>query len=207
MPGTFVPLAEEHGLVDGLLDRILDQALLASGAWRRAGADVNVAVNLSFRNLHRLRLPEEVERQAKSYGVPLRSLTVEVTESAVAHELAPSLEILTRLRLRDIGLSIDDFGTGFATMDHLKKFPFTELKIDKGFVRAAADDRTARSIVESSVFLAKRLGMTTVAEGVETSEQWDLVARLGVDAVQGWALGRPMPADAFHAWLVAREHG
>ncbi len=206
-PETFVPLAEEHGLIDGLLDRILDRALLASGTWRRAGVDVNVAVNLSFRNLHRLRLPEEFERQAKSYGVPLKSLTVEVTESAVAHELAPSLEILTRLRLRDIGLSIDDFGTGFATMDHLKKFPFTELKIDQGFVRAAADDRTARSIVESSVFLAKRLGMTTVAEGVETSEQWDLVARLGVDAVQGWALGRPMPADAFYAWLVAREHG
>ena len=92
-------------------------------------------------------------------------------------------------------------------MDLLKKFPFTELKIDKGFVRAAADDLTARSIVESSVFLARRLGMTTVAEGVETSEQWDLVARLGVDVVQGWALARPMSQDDFHAWLVAREHG
>ncbi len=207
LPGSFVSLAEEHGLVDGLLDGILDRALRASGAWRRAGADVNVAVNLSFRNLHRLRLPEELERLARSCGVPLTSLTVEVTESAVAHELAASLEILTRLRLRNIGLSIDDFGTGFATMDHLKKFPFTELKIDQGFVRAAADDLTARSIVESSVFLARRLGMTTVAEGVETSEQWDLVARLGVDLVQGWALARPMPPDDFHAWLTAREHG
>lgn len=207
LPGSFVGVAEEHGLVDDLLDRVLDGALRASGAWRRAGTDVSVAVNLSFRNLHRLKLPEELERLAKSFGVPLTRLTVEVTESTVAHELATSLEILTRLRLRNIGLSIDDFGTGFATMDHLKKFPFTELKIDKGFVRAATDDRTARSIVESSVFLARRLGMTTVAEGVETSEQRDLVARLGVDVIQGWALARPMPPDAFQAWLVAREHG
>ncbi|MEO8055674.1 MAG: EAL domain-containing protein, partial [Acidobacteriota bacterium] len=179
----------------------------AAGAWRREGHDVRLGVNLSFQNLHRLTLPEELERLAKANGVPLSGLTVEMTESSVAQELATSLEILTRLRLRDIGLSIDDFGTGFATMDHLKKFPFTELKIDKGFVWAAVDDLTARTIVESSVFLARRLGMTTVAEGVETSEQWDLAARVGVDVVQGWALARPMPEDEFRAWLNARERG
>jgi EAL domain-containing protein (putative c-di-GMP-specific phosphodiesterase class I)/FixJ family two-component response regulator len=207
LPDAFVGLAEEHGLVDALLDRVLADGLRASGAWRRAGHDVRVAVNLSFRNLHRLTLPEELERLAKANGVPPSGLTVEVTESSVAQQLAASLEILTRLRLRNIGLSIDDFGTGFATMDHLKQFPFTELKIDQGFVRAAADDRTARTIVESSVFLARRLGMTTVAEGVETSEQWDLVARLGVDVAQGWALARPMPEEEFRAWLGARGRG
>jgi EAL domain-containing protein (putative c-di-GMP-specific phosphodiesterase class I)/CheY-like chemotaxis protein len=207
MPDAFIGLAEEHDLVDGLLDCILDDALRASGEWRRAGLNVRVSVNLSFRNLNRLTLPEELERLAKLHGVPLAGLTVEVTETSVAQQLAASLEILTRLRLRDIGLSIDDFGTGFATMDHLKQFPFTELKIDKGFIGAAADDRTARTIVESSVFLARRLGMTTVAEGVETSDQWDLVTRLGVDVVQGWALARPMPRDEFQAWLEARGHG
>ncbi len=207
MPDAFVGLAEEHGLVDALLDRILGESLRASGAWREEGLNLRVAVNLSFRNLHRLSLPEELERLAKSCGVPLSGLTVEVTESTVAQELAASLEILTRLRLRDIGLSIDDFGTGFATMDLLKQFPFTELKIDRGFVQAAADDRTARTIVESSVFLAQRLGMTTVAEGVETSDQWGLVTRLGVDVVQGWALARPMPEGEFHTWLKARGRG
>jgi EAL domain-containing protein (putative c-di-GMP-specific phosphodiesterase class I) len=149
-------------------------------------------------------LPEELERLAKSHGVPLREVTVEVTESSVVQELAASLEILTRLRLRDIGLSIDDFGTGWATMDLLKQFPFTELKIDRGFVQAAADDRTAQTIVESSVFLARRLGMTTVAEGVETSEQWNHMNRLGVDVVQGWALARPMPSEEFRSWLEHR---
>lgn len=200
-PSTFIPLAEEHGLIDAVLDRILSDSLRAAGAWRRSGTPVRVSVNLSFRNLHRLTLPEELERLAKTHGVPLGQVTVEVTESSVVQQLATSLEILTRLRLRDIGLAIDDFGTGWATLDLLKQFPFTELKIDRGFVQAAADDRTARTIVESSVFLARRLGMTTVAEGVETSEQWDHMSRLGVDVVQGWALGRPMPAAEFMAWL------
>ncbi|MGA7990636.1 MAG: EAL domain-containing response regulator [Thermoanaerobaculia bacterium] len=207
MPATFIALAEESGLIDQVLDRVLTHAMHCSGEWRRAGADVRLSVNVSFRNLQRLTLPDELERLAKSEEIPLAGLTVEVTESSVAQKLAASLEILTRLRLREIGLSIDDFGTGFATMDHLKQFPFTELKIDKGFTRAAADDRTARTIVESSVFLARRLGMTTVAEGVETSDHWDLVTRLGVDVVQGWALAQPMAKDEFHAWLGARGRG
>lgn len=206
-PGLFISLAEENGLIDAVLDRVLADALEAAGGWRQAGAPVRVSVNLSFRNLHRLTLPEELERLAKAHGVALGLVTVEVTESSVVQELASSLEILTRLRLRDIGLSIDDFGTGWATMDLLKQFPFTELKIDRGFVQAASGDRAAHTIVESSVFLARRLGMTTVAEGVENAEQWDLMARLGVDAVQGWALARPMPRSEFGAWLAAREAG
>lgn len=201
-PRLFIALAEKHGLIDGVLDRVLADSLRAAGEWRRAGTPARVSVNLSLKNLRRLTLPEEVERLAGRHGVPLGEVAVEVTESSLVEELASSLEILTRLRLRDIGLSIDDFGTGWATMDLLKQFPFTELKIDRGFVIAAAGDRTARTIVESSVFLARRLGMTTVAEGVETAVQWDLVRSLGIDVVQGWALARPMSAQAFLPWLA-----
>ena len=108
-------------------------------------------------------------------------------------------EVIT---LKGIALSIDDFGTGHSSLEQLKRIPFTELKIDRAFVNGAQHNETARSILESSVVLAQRLGMTVVAEGVETEEDWDLVASLGVDLVQGYFVSRPLPPDDLPAWLA-----
>lgn len=200
-PSTFIPLAEENGLIDAVADQMLLKSMMAASAWRSGGFDLKVSMNLSFRNLSRLDLPERIEEQAGGLGLPLEGLVLEVTESSVATQLSATLEILTRLRLKGVGLSIDDFGTGYATLDYLKQIPFSEMKIDRGFVNAAPSDRTARTILESSIFLAHRLGMTTVAEGVETPAEWNLVVELGGDAIQGYSLARPMPKDEFLPWL------
>ncbi len=202
-PSTFIPMAEENGLIDALADQVLVKAMTAAKEWRSGGFDLKASMNLSFRNLSRLDLPEWIEKQAVGFGLPLDGLVLEVTESSVVTHLSATLEVLMRLRLKGVGLSIDDFGTGYATLDYLKQIPFTELKIDRGFVNAAPNDRTARTILESSIFLAHRLGMTTVAEGVETKAEWDLVVELGGDAIQGYALSRPVPEDQFLPWLQA----
>ena len=106
------------------------------------------------------------------------------------------------MRLKGPILSIDDFGTGYASMENLKKMPFEELKIDRAFVNGACKDDTARAILESSVFLAKQLDMATVAEGVESESDWNLVAGLGCDVIQGYYVAPPMDIDTFNAWLA-----
>ena len=111
------------------------------------------------------------------------------------------LEILTRLRMKGFGLSIDDYGTGASSMQQLKRIPFTELKIDREFVAGAHVDDETRAMLVSSVGLGKELGLTVVAEGVETQEEWDLVASLDVDVVQGYFVAKPMPGEALAAWL------
>jgi EAL domain-containing protein (putative c-di-GMP-specific phosphodiesterase class I) len=200
-PSVFIPLAEEHGLMDPLTDQVLRRSLAAGSRWQALGLDLHLAVNVSVRNLHRLALPEWIEEQAAEAGFPLRNLVLEVTESGFVTHLVSTLEILTRLRLKGVGLSIDDFGTGYATLEHLQQIPFTELKIDRRFVSGAPHDPTARTILESSVFLARKLGIMTVAEGVESQDEWDLVRELGVDCVQGYYLARPMPEAQLLAWL------
>ena len=112
-------------------------------------------------------------------------------------DIVTPLEILTRLRLKGVALSIDDFGTGYSSMEQLKTIPFTEMKIDRAFVNGAADNPAARAILESTVDLAKKLNMSIVAEGVENQDDWDLVAELGIDLVQGYFVAKLMPADEF----------
>jgi EAL domain-containing protein (putative c-di-GMP-specific phosphodiesterase class I) len=114
------------------------------------------------------------------------------------------LDILTRMRLKGFGLSIDDFGTGFSSLALLRKIPFTELKIDRSFVHMASDNQASRAILESSIALSKKLGIQCVAEGVEDAADWNLIKSLGCDIAQGYYRARPMPPEDFLRW--AREH-
>jgi len=152
-------------------------------------------------NLNRLDLPEYIVERAHHAGINPHHVVLEVTESRLMEDVVKPLEILTRLRLKGLELSIDDFGTGHSSMEQLKRISFTELKIDRAFVNGATHDKTARSILESSVTLAKALGMTTVAEGVEDQEDWDIVASLGVDLIQGYFVCRPLPGPDLQDWL------
>jgi len=115
--------------------------------------------------------------------------------------ISVALDILSRLSLKRFNLSIDDFGTGYSSMEQLQRIPFSELKIDRAFVNGAADDTSARAILESSVLLAKKLDMKVVAEGVENQKDWDLLESLDVDEVQGYFISRPIPFDQFKVWL------
>ncbi len=200
-PLAFIPVAEEMGLIDALTDAVYAKAARQGGRWLADGQDIKVAVNVSVDSLNRFDLPEVIVGTAAAEGLDPSHIVLEVTESRLMRDIRSSLEILTRLRLKGVGLSIDDFGTGHSSLEQLKRIPFTELKIDRAFVFGAARDPAARAILDSSVNLARNLSMSTVAEGVETQEDWDLVESLGVDMVQGYFIAKPMPADQFDAWL------
>lgn len=159
-------------------------------------------------SLGRLDLPEHVVRVAEAEGVTPRDVTLEVNEMRFHARREVPLEVLTRLRLHGLGLALDDFGTGSSTLERLRHVPFTELKVDRSFVAAACDERTARVILESSVSLARRLGLRVVAEGVSSERAWELASRLGFDAAQGFHVSPPLAgaelADWSRDWSIGR---
>jgi EAL domain-containing protein (putative c-di-GMP-specific phosphodiesterase class I)/CheY-like chemotaxis protein len=204
-PIAFVPVIEEHGLIDEMTRQVFEKSMVASAAWQKKGLDIKVAVNFSVDSLTRYEVFDLVIAAIAKEGIDPHSVIIEVTESRIMEDVAAPLEILTRLRMKGVGLAIDDYGTGASSMQQLKRIPFTELKIDRAFVDGAPQDEEARAMLESSVSLAKKLGLSTVAEGVETQAEWDLIAELGVDVVQGYFIAKPMPSDELLAW--ARQNG
>lgn len=200
-PGLFIPVAERDGLIREITAQIFSKAMNAGAEWSRGGHMVKLSLNVSVDMLTDLEIVKRLSDGASSAGFDPHQLVVEVTESRLMQDLASTLETLVRLRLQGIGLSIDDFGTGYSSMEQLKRVPFVELKIDRAFVYGAHRDPDARAILESSVELAKRLGLYTVAEGVEDQEDWDQVVAAGCDQVQGYFIARPLPAAEFGDWL------
>ncbi|WP_428718040.1 response regulator [Undibacterium curvum] len=201
-PASFVPVLEAHGMIDVLTHEVLKKASLQLGLWLKQGHDFKVSVNVSMDDLDQLDLPEEFERIVLAAGVPPDHITLELTESRLMENLTLSLEILTRLRLKGFGLSIDDFGTGFSTMENLKQLPVTELKVDRAFVNGATKDEGARAILGSSIQLGKIFRLNLVAEGVEKQQDWDLIANSGCDEVQGYFIAKPMASQNFIAWKI-----
>jgi len=199
-PSAFVKVAERHGLIDDLTDLVLDRSLAACGAWKRQGLETCVAVNMPVSSAQRLDLPERIESIAGGHGVLPEQLIVEITESGLAEDPRKALDVLSRLRLHGVSLALDDFGCGYSSMQQLNDLPFDRLKLDQAFVRAAIVDPEMRSIVKSSIQLARELGLKTVAEGVETRELWDMMIGLGCDMVQGYFIARPFAADRLPAW-------
>ena len=204
-PSLFIAIAERDGLIDELTRSIIRKALREAGRWRIAGYDLNIAINVSTQTVGRLDLPEFVERTARMCGVDPARVMVEVTETQLMRDLTRSLDTLTRLRLRRIGLSIDDFGTGYSSLEQLQRVPFVELKIDRAFVDGASHDPAARAILESSIDLAKKLGLVTVAEGVEQREDYVLLEQLGCDLVQGFLFAAAMSGEALLPWIDAQS--
>jgi len=204
-PAAFISVAEEHGLIDDLTMAVFHKAMGHLKEWTRLGHDLKVSVNVSMDNLDRLDLPEVFADIVRQAGVETGRVILEMTESRLMSNIVTSLEIITRLRLKGFDLSIDDFGTGYSSMEKLKQLPFTELKVDRSFVCGATRDSVARAILESSVQMGHALGMSVVAEGAETQEDWDLLVAVGCDEVQGYFVARPMPAEEFIAWKTRWE--
>ncbi len=201
-PDQFIGVAETHGLIDDLTRVVLAGALAQDHAWRKAGLVLQVAVNVSMDNLRSLDFPDIVARQTAAAGVAPQDVMLEVTESRVMNELRDALEILTRLRLKRFGLSIDDFGTGHSSLAQLRDIPFDELKVDRSFVHGAHTNSTIRAIHLASVDLAKRLGMKIVAEGIEDIDDWYFVYSTGCNLAQGYFIGKPMPASELPSWMA-----
>ncbi|WP_431838181.1 putative bifunctional diguanylate cyclase/phosphodiesterase [Cellulomonas sp. Y8] len=206
-PSAFLDLAEEHGLMGRLTWHVLDQATRAAAGWAADGRPLRVAVNLSTSCLGEPGLVGVVEEALARSGLPAGALVLEITETTLMHDPERAVEVTHRLANRGIGLSIDDYGTGYSSLAYLNDLPAEELKLDRSFTsRALADPRT-RAIVAGTVELAHHLGLRLVAEGVEDPETEALLHGLGCDGVQGYLHARPMPADAFARWLRGRPAG
>lgn len=203
-PSCFVALAATNGMIDVLTENMLAKSLAACGGWRRAGLATRISVNAPISSMCNLILPDTIAAVARRHGVEAAQLTLEITESGFMQDPVRSLDVLTRLRLRGVGLAIDDFGCGYSSLQQLKRMPFDELKIDCSFVTAMLRDRESRSIVKSSLELARELGMRSVAEGVETQAHWDALVELGCDVVQGYHIARPFPIEQLPLWCSQR---
>jgi EAL domain-containing protein (putative c-di-GMP-specific phosphodiesterase class I) len=202
-PDQFIALAEEHGLIDDLTRVVLTAALKQSRLWQYMGITLPIAVNVSMDNLLSVEFPDLVARELIEAGVPASLLVLEVTESRLMKDPLVALDILTRLRLKRVGLTIDDFGTGHSSLALLRDLPFEELKLDRGFVHGAWRDTSRTAILQASLRLARQLRMKSVAEGVEDREDWDCLRTAGCDLAQGYFIAKPMSAEALPTWLSA----
>ncbi|MHB8839728.1 MAG: EAL domain-containing response regulator [Gemmatimonadaceae bacterium] len=200
LPEQFIAVAEEHGHIEPLTRLVLESALRQARAWQEEGTPIIVAINVSMLSLSALEFPDFIEAAVHAAGVPNRQLVLEVTESRLMTNVVMALDILTRLRLKHFGLSIDDFGTGHSSLAQLRTIPFGELKIDGGFVHGSDRDPSARAIVDASLGMARQLGLTSVAEGVEVFSDWQQMRAMGCDVGQGYFIARPMPAEMISAW-------
>ena len=200
-PYTFIPLAERCQLIDELTYTIYRKTLSQMRTWLDKDIKLKVSINISVNSFTTDGFVDFLIQTAEEFNIGPELITFEITESQIMEETLECLEMLVQLRMKNFGLSIDDFGTGQSNMTQLKNVPFTELKIDRAFVNGACEDPTARTMLESSIELAKKLNIFTVAEGVETEEELALVEELGCDQMQGFLIAKPMFANEFEKFI------
>jgi diguanylate cyclase (GGDEF)-like protein len=203
-PAEFVPLAERTGAIGDLTRWVLDAALAQCRAWRDAGLDLTMAVNLAAPNIADATLPDVVAGLLELHGVPGDRLECEISEHTVMADPRRAMAILERLRALGVKLSLDDFGTGHSSLSYLKRLPLDEVKIDRSFVMGMTDDDNDAAIVRTTIDLARNLGLEVVAEGVETEAILRNLSDLSCDIAQGFYLSKAMPADELDGWLAAR---
>lgn len=191
-PYAFIPLLEQNNQIDELTFLMLEKAAAACRLLHENGQKPSVSVNLSLVSLTDTALADRITRMVRDAGVDPYYIILEVTESAAMTDVAPALENLARLRMRGFGLSIDDYGTGYASMQQLTRVAFSELKIDQSFVKDFAGNKALRIIVESSIEMARKLRVRSIAEGVETQQDWNMLKDMGCDTAQGYFIAKPM---------------
>ena len=165
-PGYFIPIAEENDLIGAVTSFVVRAAIEQQGLWKVKGKNLRVSINMSPKILDDLDIPEKLASYANDAGADISKVMIEVTETAVMTNVAKYMDILARLKMKGFGLSIDDFGTGFSSLQQLVRVPFTELKVDQAFIRKLDTDKDCRTIAEISILLAHKLGMRVVAEGI-----------------------------------------
>ncbi|NHC14825.1 putative bifunctional diguanylate cyclase/phosphodiesterase [Motilibacter deserti] len=194
-PGEFINVAEESGLIRELGAWVLEEAVAQAARWQDQGVDLQVSVNLSARQLADPGLRDWVTTALARRGVPASRLVLEITETALMSDPVTAMTTLTAFKALGATVAVDDFGTGYASLAYLRRFPVDELKIDRSFVAGMTEDAGDRAIVASCIHLAGAMGLVSVAEGVETEAQRDALIALGCDLAQGYHYGRPVPAD------------
>jgi EAL domain-containing protein (putative c-di-GMP-specific phosphodiesterase class I) len=183
-------------MMDELTVHMLAESCRWHLRWREQGLQLRVSVNVSASTLTGPEVADRYERIVRELGVSPEQILLEITESTGIGDTARSLGMLARLRLKGFGLSVDDFGTGYSSLAQLSQIPFTELKIDRGFVIGSPAQARKRAVIETSIDLARKLNLSVVAEGVETMDEWKLLAALGCDMAQGYLISAAVPGEA-----------
>ena len=204
-PASFLQVLDDGGYMDEVTWLMFEHAMGNCHRWHACGIDIPVSINISLKSLSDVSVGERITTAAARFGLRPGQLILEVTESAIATNLGAALETLTRLRVKGFGLSIDDFGTGYSSLQQMTRIPCTEVKIDRSFVTGAASHPSRRVILKSSLDLAAQLGIASVAEGVESREDWALLLDLGCDLAQGHFIGEPMAPARFLHWASLRK--
>jgi diguanylate cyclase (GGDEF)-like protein len=200
-PGTFIPIAEQTGLIKPLTLWVVDEALRQAQEWRRRGIGLSIAVNISAQNLQDPNLTDDIAGLLAKWEADADWIVLEVTESAVMDDPELAIGRLDDLAGMGLQISIDDYGTGYSSLAYLKRLPISELKIDRSFVMNITSDQKDALIISSTVELGHNLGLRVVAEGVEREEDWIGLQMLGCDVAQGYFLGRPMSPGEITTWL------
>jgi diguanylate cyclase (GGDEF)-like protein/PAS domain S-box-containing protein len=201
-PQTFIPLAEESGLIHALGEWVLKSAAEQCAAWHSAGLDLSVSVNLSARQFYREDLAQRISEIVTGVGCNPAWIELEVTETSLLHDLDAIRKVLHALRVEGFSVAIDDFGTGYSSLTHLKHFPIDTLKIDISFIADLETDPGDAAITEAIIGLARGLGLRVVAEGVGTQAQLDFLDARGCHSFQGYFASRALPADEFERFVA-----
>ncbi|MGH2832100.1 MAG: putative bifunctional diguanylate cyclase/phosphodiesterase [Solirubrobacteraceae bacterium] len=200
-PMEFIPMTERTALIGPVTRFVIDQALSQIRTWQRSGLSMALSVNLSTRNLTDADLPADVQALLEKHELPASQLTLEVTESAALTNPQRAIQTLNALRALGVRISIDDFGTGHASIAYLTSMPLDEIKIDRSLIAGVEREQRGRAIVQSTIDLATNLALHIVVEGIETRSAWDALERLGAHTGQGYFIERPLSALDLEAWL------
>ena len=202
-PEEFIGIAEQMGLIPQITDFVLNEGCAQLARWREAGITIGLAVNVSGREFADINLVERVETCLRRYDIPAHLLTLEVTETEIMADLGAATKVLYELSAKGIKLGIDDYGTGYSSLQYLHKLPVNELKIDRSFVTNLPNEESNRIIVRSSIQMAHSLGLYVIAEGAEDELTCAMLAEAECDFIQGYYLSKPQKADDLQEWILS----
>ena len=207
-PADFLDEIVKENLMGPMTEHVLATAVHQAAKWHHAGENLTVSLNVTATSLLELSLPDRITEMCAQRQIPRERLVLEVTETEAMRDVTRTMDVLLRMRIRNIGVSIDDFGTGHSSLLELQRMPFSEMKIDKSFVMDMVTNRDCTVIVNSIIDLGHNLGLKIIAEGVEDVRIWRMLAERKCDFAQGFYMAKPMPPDEFNRWLTSwRETG
>lgn len=204
-PDHFIPVAESTGLIHPITKYVLDEAMQQQAAWIKKKYRINIAINLSARNLMESDLISSIAASLRKHDVSPSDFTLEITESAIMGQPEKALRTIHDLKEMGFSLSLDDYGTGYTSLSYLKEMPVDELKIDRSFIFNCLKSDMDSAIVQSTIALVGTLGLKVVAEGIESKAIWERLKEMGCDKGQGYFIARPMPPEDFSQWLEESE--
>lgn len=201
MPDAFLEQVVNDGLTQALTDMVVQTVITQAARWHMAGETMTVSMNVTASTLLDLTLPDRIAELCRQQSLPPERLILEVTETEAMRDVTRTMDVLLRMRLRNIGVSIDDFGTGHSSLRELQRMPFSEMKIDKSFVTDLMTNPDCAVIVKSIIDLGHNLGLKVIAEGVETKAVWQALSDKGCDYAQGYLMSKALPTEEFESWL------